>query len=139
MPLETKRQGNEGAAGRRTFSSVRVADSLQISSNEADGVRVIVKAALRCNGDGVWPDDDTIVAEVESLSGYDKNIVGNAWRWVGKVGLLCRGDKRRRSTAGASKGREIAEWRVLNVPLARTFLSRNGAAMESNQKELFSA
>ena len=98
----------------------------------------IVKTALQCNGGGgVWPDHPHLIRLVSELGGDDKNIVGSAWRLLGKVRVLERGAGRRRSAAGPSKGREIAEWRVVSRKLAETFIARNDGKYESPQLEMF--
>lgn len=98
---------------------------------------VIVQEARRCNGAGVFPDAPAIVAAVEALGADDKNVVGCAWRWLGKTKILTRGQQRRKSTAANSHGREIACWHVGNIALAETFLNRNDAAHQPPQRELF--
>ena len=97
----------------------------------------IVSAALKNDGEGVWPDDPTVVDVVEQINIDDRNCVGTAWRLLGKVKLLERTQDRRKSTTKASRGTEIARWRLVSYPLARAFLRRNGYSMELGQKELF--
>lgn len=99
----------------------------------------IVKRALECNGDGIYPDDEKLVKAWTTLGMDDKNVIGNAWRWCGRLKIIERGTGRRPSTAKSSNGREVAEWRVVNFPLARTFLKRNDIVDDPEQKELFTA
>lgn len=97
----------------------------------------IVKSALERNGAGVFPDEPSLVAVTKSLAGDDKNVVGTSWRWLGKCGVMARTEKRRKSTTGASKGREIAEWKIADYKLAQTFVTRNDGAYKPPQAELF--
>ena len=98
----------------------------------------IVKAALSSEDGNVWPDDPQVNAIAETIVGNDKNCIGTAWRWLGRAGVMTRGMARRRSTAGSSKGREIAEWRIANRAIAQSFLSRNNVKYEPPQRDLFS-
>lgn len=100
-------------------------------------VCVIIREALKKDGAGIWPDEPAIADEVARLSPDDKNCVGTAWRWTLKLGLLDRGKERRRSTAGSTRGREIAHWTVAKRGACEAFLRRNGAAFEAAQRELF--
>lgn len=121
-------------------AKLALATDLQMAFKHPTSARIacaVVKAALGSADRRVWPDDEAIVAVVAKLDGADKNCVGIAWRMLGRVGVLERLGDRRRSKAGPSKGREIAEWRVKDMRLASVFLSRNGAALEPVQKELF--
>jgi hypothetical protein len=93
----------------------------------------ILRTAM-ANGGSVWPDDSALAPVVSSLAGDDKNCVGTAWRWLGKVKLMERGGKRRRSGSGTSKGREIAEWRLAAWRVAETFLARNEVPHEPDQR-----
>jgi hypothetical protein len=97
----------------------------------------IIKASLRNEDYSIWPDDAALGELIESIRGSDKNCVGTAWRWLGKCGILSRGMERRGSTAGSSRGREIAQWHIDNVSLARTFLLRNDVKYVPDQTELF--
>ena len=97
----------------------------------------VVRAALAADPQPLWPDAAPVVAAVAQLGGDDKNMVGTAWRMLASVKILERRSGRRRSTAGPSKGREIAEYALVSPKLARVFLERNGAAALSPQKELF--
>jgi hypothetical protein len=96
----------------------------------------IVRAAIQKNGTGIWPDDEQIISVVQSLPKKDRNVVGSAWRWMRAAGIMERGEQRRRSTAGPSKGREIACWHVTNFSLARTFLVRMGTDSLQPQQQL---
>lgn len=96
----------------------------------------IIKAAM-ANSGVIWPDDTMLIACVRNLAGDDKNVVGTAWRWLGKIKIMTRTTERRRSQSKASKGREVTKWRIDKWNLARTFLARNGAAAEHPQQELF--
>ena len=96
----------------------------------------IIREALKKNGSGIWPDEPAIVAAVQALSSDDKNCVGTAWRWALKIGLLERSNEHRRSTAGSTKGREIAKWHVARRSACESFLRRNAAAFEAAQEWL---
>ncbi len=95
----------------------------------------IVRSALARNGTGVWPDAPEIVESVQKLRMEDRNCVGTAWRWMLVTGLLTRSGERRRSTAGTTRGREIARWDIAKRAAAETFLRRNAAAFEPAERQ----
>ena len=132
METEPMTSEQQDAALSRVFEK-------QIAFKSPQCLRVacaIVKTALLRNGEGVFPDDPQIIKVVEALAGDDKNCVGTAWRWVGKVKIMERSQARRKSTAASSHGREIAGWTVKSRSLAEAFLRRNAAAFDAAQKEL---
>ena len=96
----------------------------------------IIRAAIAAGG-CIWPDDDNIMSTTKLLAGEDKNVVGTAYRWLGKANILERTEKRRRSESKASKGREVTMWRIRNWNLAKLFLRRNEENHIASQQEMF--
>ena len=96
----------------------------------------IIKQAMRSAG-SVWPDDEMLMEVIKTLVGDDKNCVGTAWRWLGKLRIITQTGEHRKSNSKAAKGHRIFEWHLANWQLARVFLKRNDQAYEPSQRELF--
>lgn len=104
------------------------------ASNLRSVACAILKTAM-AHGGYVWPDE--LVLVVKTLAGDDKNVVGTAWRWLGKCKIISRTQERRRSQSKASKGREVTRWKLSAWRTAETFLKRNDSTFKPGQQEFF--
>lgn len=79
----------------------------------------IVNAAM--DSGIVWPDQ----IDFSGVEEQDKNCIGTAFRLLMKESIIMRTDRFRRSESGASKGRTIFGYRLLDPLKAATFLARH--------------
>jgi hypothetical protein len=105
---------------------------------------MLIQAGVRCLEDGIpyfGPDDIP-----EDFRAGGQGMTGSSVNMLRSAGLIADyyGDDieagvrhgRRKSKRASANGRKICLYQVVNMGLAREFLRRHGAVMESRQKEL---
>ena len=69
-----------------------------------------------------WPDE----LKFETLGKDDRNLIGSAWRiCIKTLGLIEKTGQFQRSKGGDANGRIIFQYRVVNLPLANSFIKRS--------------
>lgn len=81
----------------------------------------IVRQALESDG-LLWPDE----VRLDCVDAADKNIVGIAWRYLAKFGVIAGTGRFRRSTHPEANGRKVFQYQVASLALAKRWLVANG-------------